>query len=530
MERLPCLLLQAFLLLYTPDVLPDAAFLRSDSSCTAEMPVNSTLPPRVATHQFLRQQPWSSTAAIKAAIFVGGPTYKHFPGEACLGHDTGYRMERLPCLLLQAFLLFYTTDVLPDAAFLRGDSSCTAEMPVNSTLPPRVATHQFLRQQPWSSTAAIKAAIFVGGPTYKHFPGEACLGHDTGYRMERLPCLLLQAFLLFYTTDVLPDAAFLRSDSSCTAEMPVNSTLPQRVATHQFLRQQPWSSTAASKAAIFVGGPTYKHFPGEACLGHDTGYRMERLPCLLLQAFLLFYTTDVLPDTAFLRGDSSCTAEMPVNSTLPPRVATHQFLRQQPWSSTTTINAAIFMGGTAYKHFPGDACLGHDTGSIMERSPCLLLQAFLLLYTPDVLPDAAFLRGDSSCTAEMPVNSTLPPRVATHQFLRQQPWSSTTTIKATIFMGGTAYKHFPGDACLGHDTGSIMERLPCLLLQAFLLLYTPDVLPDAAFLRGDSSCTAEMPVNSDATAKSGYSSVPTPATMVIDCRKQGRYLCGRPHI
>ncbi|KAH6933159.1 hypothetical protein HPB50_012528 [Hyalomma asiaticum] len=92
-------------------------------------------------------------------------------------------------------------------------------------------------------------------------------------------------------------------------------------------------------------------------------------------------------------------------------------------------------------------------------------EVFLLISTPDVLPDAAFLCGDTSCSVEMPVNSTQPPRVDNHQFLRQQPWASTTIINATIFGGGTAYKHFPGEACLGHDTGSGMERLPCLLLQ-----------------------------------------------------------------
>ncbi|KAH6938990.1 hypothetical protein HPB50_015444 [Hyalomma asiaticum] len=98
------------------------------------------------------------------------------------------------------------------------------------------------------------------------------------------------------------------------------------------------------------------------------------------------------------------------------------------------------------------------------------LPAFLLISTSDVLPDAAFLCGDTSCSVEVPVNSTQPPIVDNHQFLRQQPWSSTTIINATIFGGGTAYKHFPGEACLGHDTGSGMERLPCLLLQQQSLL------------------------------------------------------------
>ncbi|XP_075738092.1 uncharacterized protein LOC142777497 [Rhipicephalus microplus] len=193
---------------------------------------------------------------------------------------------------------------------------------------------------------------------------------------------------------------------------------------------------------------------------------MERLPCLLLQAFLLISTPDVLPDAAFLCGVTSCSVEIPVHSTIPPGVDNHQFLHQQPWSSTTIINATIFGGGTAYKHFPEEACLGHDTGSGMERLPCLLLQAFLLISTPDVLPDAAFLCGVTSCSVEIPVHSTIPPGVDNHQFLHQQPWSSTTIINATIFGGGTAYKHFPEEACLGHDTGSGMERLPCLLLQS----------------------------------------------------------------
>ncbi|XP_075736518.1 uncharacterized protein LOC119160933 isoform X5 [Rhipicephalus microplus] len=195
-----------------------------------------------------------------------------------------------------------------------------------------------------------------------------------------------------------------------------------------------------------------------------------------MQAFLLISTPDVLPDAAFLCGVTSCSVEIPVHSTIPPGVDNHQFLHQQPWSSTTIINATIFGGGTAYKHFPEEACLGHDTGSGMERLPCLLLQAFLLISTPDVLPDAAFLCGVTSCSVEIPVHSTIPPGVDNHQFLHQQPWSSTTIINATIFGGGTAYKHFPEEACLGHDTGSGMERLPCLLLQLIQSVHFPSTL------------------------------------------------------
>ncbi|KAL3207888.1 hypothetical protein MRX96_052615 [Rhipicephalus microplus] len=88
----------------------------------------------------------------------------------------------------------------------------------------------------------------------------------------------------------------------------------------------------------------------------------------------------------------------------------------------------------------------------MERLPCLLLQAFLLISTPDVLPDAAFLCGVTSCSVEIPVHSTIPPGVDNHQFLHQQPWSSTTIINATIFGGGTAYKHFPEEACFRGTT------------------------------------------------------------------------------
>ncbi|KAL3190099.1 hypothetical protein MRX96_020418 [Rhipicephalus microplus] len=79
----------------------------------------------------------------------------------------------------------------------------------------------------------------------------------------------------------------------------------------------------------------------------------------------------------------------------------------------------------------------------MERLPCLLLQAFLLISTPDVLPDAAFLCGVTSCSVEIPVHLTLPPGVDNHQFLHQQPWSSTTIINATIFGEAPHISIFP---------------------------------------------------------------------------------------